>query len=106
MAKIKDFLNRALWQDPNYEVNQVACPEITIEEIDGDLYAKLLAEAGAAGAKFDGSKASIEGLDFDWDYDIEAQVLHVTCTKKPFFIGCGQVESKIQELVAKAKGAI
>jgi hypothetical protein len=106
MGKIKDFLNRALWQDPQYEENQVNCPEITIEGIDGDLYRKLLAEANAAGAKFDGSKVSISGLEFDWNYDLEAQVLHVTCTKKEFFIRCPQVESKIRELVEKSKGSI
>jgi len=106
MKKIKDFLLRALWQDPNYEVDQVSCPEITIEEIPQDLYAKLLAEATAAGAIFEGSFAKIEGLSFDWNYDPSAQVLHITCLKKPFFASCGVVESRIRELVAKAKGAI
>ena len=104
--KVKDFLLRALWQDPNYEVHQVSCPEISLEEIDKDLYGRLLYEATAAGAEFDGTKACIEGLEFDWNYDEATQTLNITCTKKPFYASCGVVESKIRELVEKAKGAI
>jgi hypothetical protein len=104
------FLKHLLWkyvtQDPQYEENQMPCPEITIPEISGDLYAKLLAQAEAAGAKFDGAKVSILGLEFDWNYDLEAATLRVTCTKKPFYAGCGQVEAHIRELVEKAKQSI
>lgn len=106
MSNIKDDLLLALWQDPNYEVHQVSCQEITIEAIDHELYSRLLAEATAAGAHFDGVKASINGLEFDWNYDAECQVLQVTCTRKPFYATCSDVESKIREMVAKSKGAI
>jgi hypothetical protein len=106
MGRLKNFLLKSLWQDPNYEVDQVSCDEITIEDVDPILYAHLLTEATTAGAKFDGTKASIQGLEFDWTYDEAAQVLHVTCTKKPFYATCSEVESRIKELVTKAKGAI
>ena len=86
------------------------CPEITLDGIDKDLYAKLLAEATEAGIEFNGSQATIhEGpilLLFDWNYDSETRTLHVTCLKKPFLYGCGAVETQIRELVQKAKGAI
>jgi hypothetical protein len=91
------------WQDPQAEENPMSCPEITIEGIDDALYAKLLAEATSAGAKFEGTSVSLEGLDFDWNRDSEAQAVHITCLKKPFFATCGIVEFKIRELVAKAK---
>ncbi len=94
------------WQDPNREDNPTACPEITIEQISPEVHAKLLAEATTAGATFEGSFAYIEGLSFDWNYDSTAQVLHVTCLKKPFYAACGEVESKIRELVEKAKVAL
>jgi hypothetical protein len=106
MRKVKNFLLKALWQDPNYEIEQVSCAEITIESVDQGLYGKLLSEATEAGARFDGARASIQGLEFDWNYDAEAQILHVTCTKKPFYASCGAVESRIRELVAKAKESI
>lgn len=82
------------------------CAEITIEQIPLDLYAKLLNEAAAAGATFTGNKASISGLEFDWDYSESEQSLHVTCTKKPFYATCAEVESRIRELVEKARVAL
>ena len=94
------------WEDPNREDNPTACSEITIEQISPELYARLLSEATAAGAKFEGAKASLSGLEFDWNFDEAAQVLHVTATKKPFYVTCSEVESKIQELVLKAKAAL
>jgi hypothetical protein len=101
--KIKDLLLTELWQDPNYEIHQIMCPEITIEGIGKGLYGQLLAEASAANAKFEGTKASIGGCDFNWDYDAETQILHITCIKKPFYASCETVEARIRELVAKAK---
>jgi hypothetical protein len=94
------------WQDPDREEEPMACQEITIEGVDTVLYGRLLSQATAAGAQFDGIRASIESLEFDWNYDAAAQVLHVTCTKKPFYATCSEVESRIRDLAAKAKTAI
>jgi hypothetical protein len=105
-GSFKDELLRALWQDPNYEVHQMSCEEITIEAVDPGVHARLLSAATVAGAQFDGTKATIHGLEFDWSYDAETQTLHVTCTKKPFWANCGEVESKVRELVKNAKGGI
>jgi hypothetical protein len=104
--RMKDLLLTELWQDPNYEIHQVPCPEIAIEDIDKTLYGNLLAEANAGNAKFDGTKVSIAGCEFDWNYDAEARVLRITCVKKPFYATCATVESRIRELVAKAKESI
>jgi hypothetical protein len=105
-TQIKDLVITSLWQDPDYEINQVNCPEITIADIDPIFHGSLMRQAVAGGAVFDGAAVTIDGLIFDWNYDSEAQVLHITCTKKPFFIGCTQVEVKIRDLVAKSRGAI
>lgn len=105
-----NWLRHLIWKDvtqnPQYDEVQVPCPEITIEGIDQALHAKLLAEGTAAGAKFDGATATIEGCYFDWNYDAEAQTLHVTCTKKPFYVSCTAIQSKITEIVTKAKEGI
>jgi hypothetical protein len=107
---VKKWLKHELWknvtQDPQYEEVQVQCQEITFEDIDPLFYGALMRQCVAAGARFDGVKASINGLEFDWNYDADAQVLHVTCTRKPFFVTCLEVESKIHEQMAQAKGAI
>jgi hypothetical protein len=94
------------WQDPQEEENPMSCQEITIEGIGKDFYGQLLAEASAAGGKFEGTKASIGGCEFNWSYDAETQGLHITCIKKPFYASCDTVESKIRELVAKAKESV
>jgi hypothetical protein len=94
------------WTDPNREENPMSCSEITIDGIDGALYGKLLAEAKAAGAKFDGATVSIDDCVFDWDFDIITSCLHFTCIHKPFIFSCGEVEGKIRSLVEKAKGGI
>ena len=94
------------WQDPDREENPTPCPEITLEAIPQDLYDKLISEGVAAGAKFDGTKADFKGCTFDWNYDAEAQTLHVTCVKKPFIFSCAEVEQHIRELVKGAKDVV
>jgi hypothetical protein len=96
----------SLWEDPNYEVHQVLCPTITVEQIDQALYDKLLAEATASGGTFSGSTAIIHGCTFDWNYDAASQTLTATCTRKPFYFGCDEIASKIQQIVAQAKRGI
>ena len=104
---MKKWLRHLLWknvtQDPQYEEVQVACPEITIDGIDEDLYTKLLGEATAAGAQFSGASATFRGCTFDWNYDPPTQTLHATCLKKPFYAGCDFIEKSIRDLVTKAK---
>jgi hypothetical protein len=103
-STLRDGLNE--WRDPQGEENPMACPEITIEGIDDAMYAKLMNEAVAGGAQFNGNIASIDGLTFDWNRDSVTQTLHITCLKKEFFITCKTVESKIRELVQKSKEAL
>jgi hypothetical protein len=106
MKLLKHLWWKEIAQDPQYEEVQVACPEIIIADIDHDLYEKLLDEANAAGAVFNGAEVTFKGCTFDWNYDAEAGVLHVTCTVKPFYLGCGVISGQINQLVAKAKGGI
>ena len=94
------------WNDPNREETPMPCPEITIPDVPQELYDKLLGEATAAGVHFDGTVASIEGAQFDWNYDAPSTTLRVTCLKKPFFISCDSAEKRIRELVERAKGGI
>jgi hypothetical protein len=94
------------WRDPDREENPMACPEIKLDGINQELYANLLSEATAAGAEFDGTKATLDGIELDWNYSPEVQILRVSCTKKPFYVNCGTVESHIRGLVEKAKTGV
>lgn len=81
----------------------MSCPEIPIPDIGPALYTTLLQDATAAGAKFDGEKATIEGCEFIWTYDAPSQTLHITCTRKPMLATCGEVKTRILALVEKSK---
>ena len=95
------------WQDPQGDEDSMKpCQEVTIEGIDQALYDKLLAEATAAGASFYGGTVALKGCTFAWNYDAPSSTLHFTCLGRPFIFGCGEVESRIRELVAKARTAI
>lgn len=105
MNRARAILLRSLWTDPNYEVEQMSCPEIPITDISQALYATLLQDATSAGAVFDGEKATIEGCEFIWNYDAPSQTLHITCTKKPMLATCGEVKTRILALVEKSKAS-
>jgi hypothetical protein len=107
---MKKWLKHLVWknitQDTQYEEVQMTCPGIVIPDISKDLYDKLLSEAAAAGAGFNGNRASISGCDFDWNYDAVSMTLSITCIRKPFYATCPEVESRIRDLVTKAKEGI
>lgn len=81
----------------------MSCPAISIPAIDQAFYQKLYAQAISAGVKFDAEQAEINGIVLDWNYDVSAQTLTVTCAKKPFFISCSEIEDRIADLIHKAK---
>lgn len=107
---MKQFLKHLLWKtvtrDPQYDEVQVNCPEITIPGVSPDLYAKLLSQATAAGATFSGDVAEWHGCQLSWSYDAPSQTLSATCTKKPFYISCVQIEAGLLSEVEKAKNSI
>lgn len=94
------------WQNPDREENPTSCAEITLPNIPQELYDKLLSEATAAGAQFSGEKVDFDHCEFDWSYDPPSQTLHITCTKKPFFVDCPTIEQKIRELVKGAQDVV
>lgn len=107
MNRLKNFLLRALWTDPDYvspqgEVEQMSCPTFVIEPVSSRLYSALLAEASAANAELDGSKVSLHGFEFEFSYNAGAQTLSVTCTKKEIFASCDMVEKRIRDLYLRA----
>ena len=84
----------------------MSCPEIVFQGIDQTLYTRLLSQATSSGVSFDGDKASMSGVEFDWTYDPQSNNLHITCTKKPFFIGCGTIQEKLTQLIQESRSAI
>ena len=98
----KQRVIQSLW-DPNYQENPVACPEIVVPEVTEALYGELLQQLTAAGGKFNGNEATIDGCTLAWTWDQPSDTLRIVCTKKPLLASCGMVESKIRELIEKAK---
>jgi hypothetical protein len=102
--KLGNWLRNKLWRDDSvYRGDQMSCPQVTFVAISQDFYARLMDHAEKAGVTFEGTKATVEGCEFDWNYDPVARVLHVTCTKKPFLISCDALRDRITELVAHAR---
>ena len=83
----------------------MACPEVTVDGVGPILYEKLLAEATAAGAVFNGSEVTFKGCKFLWAYD-GAGAIKYTCTEKPFYFSCGLIQNEIAGLIERAKEAI
>ena len=99
-----NWLRAKLWRDDSdYREDQMSCPQFTFVGINQQFYAHLMDHAEKSGVTFDGTKASVEGCLFDWDYDATAQVLHVTCLKKPFLISCSALSDRITELIAHTR---
>jgi hypothetical protein len=94
------------WEDPDREENPMPCPEIEIQGIDRELVGKFISQAISAGAEVDGARVTLHGISLDWDYDEVSQTLHITALKHPFYFSCGEIDTKIRELVAKAKAGI
>jgi hypothetical protein len=102
---LRCFLGDPLgYHDPGND--PMSCPAITTPNVDQALYDKLLAQATAAGVKFDGTKASIDGVQLDWNYDAAAQALTVTCLEKPWYMSCGEIQKVIAELIHKAQTGV
>ncbi len=106
--KLKDLVKAELkeWRDPQAEEVPMSCPEITIESVDPALYSRLLAEANAAGAQFDGDKVSMGGIELKWNYDAPTQTLRYKCTNKHFYETCPEIDAAIAKLVQQAKTGI
>jgi hypothetical protein len=49
----------------------------------------------------DRGEASERGFTLRWSYDASAQTLQVQCTKKPFVVPCGMVNSRINAAAAQ-----
>lgn len=93
------------WQNPDREANPMECPEVVVDGVDPVLYEKLLAEATAAGAVFEGDEVTFKGCRFLWAYD-GSQSFRYTCKGKPFYFTCGLIDAEISKLVTQAKGGI
>lgn len=91
------------WKDPDREENPTVCDEITLEGVDQGLHSKLLSQAFNAGVTFVGTQARLHGIVLDWNWDSVSGTLHITPLSHPFYLSCSEIETKITELVAKAK---
>jgi hypothetical protein len=90
------------WKNPDREANPMSCDEVIVDGVNPALYEKLLAQATAAGAVFDGSIVIFKGCRFIWSYD-KVSSFRYTCKEKPFYFTCDLIDKEIAGLVEKAK---
>lgn len=81
----------------------MSCSAISFADVDDVLYARLLQQAVRAGAKFDSDAEhtmEIRGCVFTWERT--GTTLTIFCTKKPFFVSCDEVNSRLTDLINQA----
>ncbi|HYF30926.1 MAG TPA: hypothetical protein VD993_07390 [Chitinophagaceae bacterium] len=70
-----------------------------------DMVAKIRGEISTQGGNFNGDQTAgsfsikILGSNIEGNYTISGQALNVVITDKPFFLGCGQIESFIKSRI-------
>ncbi|HTJ31384.1 MAG TPA: hypothetical protein VL346_12830 [Acidobacteriaceae bacterium] len=79
----------------------MACPEMRLEGITEERYARLLETAQAQGLNLSGEcgKTHYQGMEFAWSYDAAGAALTIQCVEKPIFVPCGMIEGRIRALV-------
>lgn len=83
------------------------CPQRSYANISAAAFSCLVAKAAEYGVIISGDSgsASAHGFDITWNYDRAAGDLTLQCTDKPFIIGCGTVNSRMDQVVNDCRGA-
>ncbi len=80
----------------------MSCPAITVQGVNAQKYATLIATAQGQGLNLNGLSGStqFQGMDFAWNYEESSETLTIQCTNKPIFIPCSMIEARIRALMA------
>jgi hypothetical protein len=105
-GKIKKLANEALWQDPNYSEEPLLKNPIIFNNVDQDLYDKIVAQGHANDLEFNGNEVKAHGCTLDWVYDKESLTLTVTPIKLPIYISHDEVVKSLTDLLKKARNSI
>jgi hypothetical protein len=77
------------------------CETQTFSAITQARFDCLVLKAQASGITITGNsgEASKDGVTIRWEFDPTGQTLELQCTDAPFFVPCGMINGKINELV-------
>ena len=80
------------------------CPEQTFDGITAEKWQILKAKATENGIALnsDTGQASQQGFTFSWKYDAASATLTIQCLDRPFWVPCGLIESKVQDIVSRS----
>ena len=78
-----------------------ACETQTFSGMTQTRFDCLVQKAQTAGIEIAGNSgvASKNGISVRWQFDPVGQTLELQCTDSPFFLSCGTINEKIQDLV-------
>jgi hypothetical protein len=87
----------------------VACTALSFTGITPTVMSCCVKAANARGASIPdppppSGQASVGSFTFTWKYDTGAQTATVQCTKKPFFVPCGVLNSALKSTVTGCGG--
>ena len=79
----------------------MACNTKVYTGITREVFYALVSKAKTEGLSLAGDSgvAGLHGCQFEWSYAEETETLMITCTHKPFFVGCDTINEKLDELL-------
>lgn len=79
----------------------MSCDTLTFTGITQAQFSELEQKGADAGVAVSGNsgEASHSGVTIAWNYDPATLTLTLTCTHKPFIVGCEYVNSQLTKLV-------
>ena len=84
----------------------MSCAAQVFSPVSAEQIEAIRLKAAGAGLILDGTYGTAEhsGVKLDWIYDPMRQALTITCTGKPFIVGCGHVNQIVHDLIESCLG--
>jgi hypothetical protein len=82
----------------------VACDALKYSGVDASKWARAKDTAKSqygVSIDSDSGEMSQKGFTLQWTYDPGAETLSIRCTGKPFFIPCGTVNGRIEDVAKR-----
>ena len=84
-----------------------SCKPRSYDRVTPAVFDCLVAKAAEQGVTISGDSgtAGKSGFKFTWNYDRAGQALTIKCTDRPFIVGCGTINDRIDDVVNGCRGS-